>query len=96
MATTTYRLSKQRKNDFKLRDDDQNLTNLQTDVIFLIVYADGSLAEMYAHFGIARFRPFHQSSREETMIFSSLNLDLVYIQYSLSISKSLPSMPLAA
>lgn len=96
MATTTYRLSKQRKNDFKLRDDDQTLTNLQTDVLFFIVYADGSLAEMYAPSGIARFKPFHRSLRGETMIFSSRNLDLVYIQYSLNILKSSPSMPLAA
>ena len=32
LATTTYRLSKQRKNDFKLREDDTALTNLQTEV----------------------------------------------------------------
>lgn len=32
LATTTYRLSKQKKNDFKLREDDAVLTNLQTEV----------------------------------------------------------------
>ena len=32
LATTTYRLSRQRKNDFKLREDDTALTNLQTEV----------------------------------------------------------------
>ena len=32
MSGTTHRLSKQRKNDFKLREDDGSLTNLQTEV----------------------------------------------------------------
>jgi exocyst complex component 5 len=32
LATTTYRLSKQRKNDFRLKEDDLALTNLQTEV----------------------------------------------------------------
>jgi len=32
LATTLYRLSRQRKNDFKLREDDTALTNLQTEV----------------------------------------------------------------
>jgi hypothetical protein len=33
LATTTHRLSRQRKNDFKLREDDTALTNLQTEVL---------------------------------------------------------------
>jgi len=33
LNTTTHRLSKQRKTDFRLRDDDQTLTNLQTEVL---------------------------------------------------------------
>ena len=32
MSGTSHRLSKQKKNDFKLREDDGSLTNLQTDV----------------------------------------------------------------
>lgn len=35
LATTTHRLSRQRKNDFKLREDDAALTNLQTEVLEL-------------------------------------------------------------
>jgi len=36
--TTTYRLSRQRKTDFRLRDDDTSITNLQTEVNLAIVY----------------------------------------------------------
>jgi exocyst complex component 5 len=36
MSGTSHRLSKQKKNDFKLREDDGSLTNLQTEVAFFI------------------------------------------------------------
>lgn len=76
LATTSYRLSRQRKNDFKLREDDTALTNLQTEVRReVVVVLICSPVAVWPLSGTAPTKQFRRWWREGTTISSLPNSD---------------------